>query len=783
MAGKSALAGVSSLWRSGNLRVMFTLLGALALAACGSSSPVNGGGSGGGSGPISGNAIQVLSNRADLINGGDALVQVTLPAGTAASAVTVDLNGHDVTQQFSLSTGGSYMGLVSGLVDGGNVVTAHFPGGGSSAYAITNHAQGGPVISGPQSQPRVCQQGAVDAQCNQPVSFAYVYLSSDPAKTGFQAYDPGKPATDVANTTTDQGVTVPFIVRVETGYQDRDQYRIAALYQPGKPWTAVSPQAQFNHKLLITHGASCGTSFAPAAAPSVISYAPANLLDVTGATTISLPTAVIADSAQYALGKGFAVMSTALDNSGHDCDVVIQAESLIMAKEHLIENYGTLRYTIGTGCSGGSLAQQWIANAYPGVYQGITPTCSFPDTWTSATQVMDFHLLNAYFGDLTLGVVGGTASVPWTPVQAAAVEGNLLPLDSIVSDAGFFSAIIPTNPCPGTTASTIYNPQTNPGGARCSVADLGINVFAPRPQSVWTDVEQKLGRGFAGIAVDNVGVQYGLSVLQQGLISPDMFLDLNSKVGGLSIDIVPTATRLAADTPALANAYRSGMINETNNLGRTAIIDCRGPDPGLAHDAYRAFAVRARLDRENGSHANQLIWEGPFPIVGDADCNQTSLIAMDRWLAAVEKDQGNTALAQKIVNDKPADLGDACFDGVGNQLSSQLCGSLIVPVYGTPRTVAGDAITTDTNKCQLKPLNRGDKYGPTAFTDAQWAKMQTLFPDGVCDFSQPGVNQQPTIPWQTYQDAQGSVIYGGQALPPAPANSGGGWASSAFGGL
>ena len=45
---------------------------------------------------------------------------------------------------------------------------------------------------------------------------------------------------------------MPFIVRVETGYMDRDQYQIAALYQPGKPWTAIAPQPQFNHKLLIT---------------------------------------------------------------------------------------------------------------------------------------------------------------------------------------------------------------------------------------------------------------------------------------------------------------------------------------------------------------------------------------------------------------------------------------------------------------------------------------------------------------------------------------------------
>ena len=80
------------------------------------------------------------------------------------------------------------------------------------------------------------------------------------------------------------------------------------------------------------------------------------------------------------------------------------------------------------------------------------------------------------------------------------------------------------------------------------------------------------------------------------------------------------------------------MINETNNLNRTAIIDCRGPNPGLFHDAYRAFAVRARLDREHGNHANQLIWEGPVNLSADTQCELNSFLAMDRWLTAVEKD-------------------------------------------------------------------------------------------------------------------------------------------------
>jgi hypothetical protein len=91
-----------------------------------------------------------------------------------------------------------------------------------------------------------------------------------------------------------------------------------------------------------------------------------------------------------------------------------------------------------------------------------------------------------------------------------------------------------------------------------------------------------------------------------------------------------------------------------------------------------------------------------------------------------------------------------------------------VPIYGTPRTVAGDAITTDANKCQLGPLDRSSNFGLIPFSDPQWEQLKSLFPNGVCDFSKPGVDQQPTIAWMTYQDSRGHVIYGGRALGPAP---------------
>jgi hypothetical protein len=95
--------------------------------------------------------------------------------------------------------------------------------------------------------------------------------------------------------------------------------------------------------------------------------------------------------------------------------------------------------------------------------------------------------------------------------------------------------------------------------------------------------------------------------------------------------------------------------------------------------------------------------------------------------------------------------------------------------------VAGESINTDQEKCRLKPLSASDYY-PVTFTDQEWTELQQLFPHGVCDWSKPGVDQQPTVPWQTYQDGAGSVIYGGTALGAAPAGSGGGWASPSFAG-
>ena len=52
----------------------------------------------------------------------------------------------------------------------------------------------------------------------------------------------------------------------------------------------------------------------------------------------------------------------------------------------------------------------------------------------------------------------------------------------------------------------------------------------------------------------------------------------------------------------MANAYRTGLINEANNLDEVAIINHGGPDPGIAHDYAHAFWTEDRLQARPGPH-------------------------------------------------------------------------------------------------------------------------------------------------------------------------------------
>src|SRR5439155_25098456 len=58
--------------------------------------------------------IKILSDRADLVSGGDALTEVVLPPGIAPGAVRVVLDSRDVTSAFAVRSDHRFEGLLTG---------------------------------------------------------------------------------------------------------------------------------------------------------------------------------------------------------------------------------------------------------------------------------------------------------------------------------------------------------------------------------------------------------------------------------------------------------------------------------------------------------------------------------------------------------------------------------------------------------------------------------------------------------------------------------------------
>ena len=690
--------------------------------------------------------IQVLSNRADLISGGDALVQVNRPSGVAGEKLTVMVGNRNVTNVFNSSG----VGLVKGLKVGRNTLTATLADGRGARIVITNHPIGGPVFAGPQVQPWVCNTQdppsnsggtptvapvglgpPTDAQCDTKSAISYVYKN---ALTGqFDTYDPASPppSSEIATTTTDQGHTVPYIVRQEFGVEDRGIYAIAVLNAPGA----------WNHKLLTYFGAST--------APDHLQSQPSAVLD------------------DMALSRGFMAANSSLNVNGQNTNQNVSAEALMMLKEHIIETYGRIRYTIGEGCSGGSY-QYMLAAMYPGLLNGIQPNCSFTDIWTTAPDVFDCGLLLHYFEN--------NPSEAWVP----AIDGHRDPSDCAAWYALFYGAGDPT--AAGNCKlpdGTVYDPVLRPNAVRCDVQDYQEAIWGQRPRSEWTAPEKKIGHGFANRPWGNEGVQYGLQALQKGLITPAEFADLNAKIGGLTIDHQNQPQRSVVDPHTAAIAYRAGQVTDARQLATVPIIDLRAySETGEIHTSFYSYKMRARLDQDNGGHGNQLIWTFPAtePIIGvtpPQDIVVKSFLLMDRWLSNIEADHGRRALAQKVLADKPSDAVDACFvdpaaaefglpsTGQPIEITDTSKCATLYPHYGDTRTAAGAPQTDEIIQCQLEPLRRSD-YKVT-FTDAEWTQLRQAFPNGVCDYSKPGVGQQKSTPWMTFANGPG-----GQPLGPAP---------------
>ena len=548
---------------------------------------------------------------------------------------------------------------------------------------------------------------------------------------------------------------MPFVVRVEEGTLDRAVYHIAVLVDP------ASKRPRWNDKVVMNLGGGSALHH--------VQRAPAN---PKGAGSDSSYNPYDNVGELHALGRGFIVATSGFSATSRVHDEVLTTEAIYMVKQRIATAYGPIRYTIGSGCSGGSIQQNIGASGYPGIYDGIQVSCTLSDSVTVLRMVADCHLLVHYF-DTKSPQLWGDAS------QQAAVTGfkdisnchawealfaNLLDpssrncsADAPPCSVGGISNASSPNAC-GRPAAEIYNPATNPAGLRCDAFDYQMAIWGPRPPSVWGEVERRLDRGFARRPYDNVGVQYGLQALHDGKITPAQFADLNANIGGLGIDYDIQPQRMVADPGAIDIAFRSSQVFDARPHDDIPILDMRAySETGDVHNTYHSYVNRARLEAANGDADNQVIWtypatSPPLPIPGP-DLRAEGLRVMDQWLANIERDTSSAPLRDKVRRDKPADAKERCFGFAGpivapgaQETDVSVCRAL--SPGAEPRIVAGEPWRLDVFKCRLKPLQRGDY--PVTFSDEDWAKLVQAFPDGVCDYSRPGVGTRRSEPWMSY---------------------------------
>lgn len=666
--------------------------------------------------------IKTLSARPFAVSGGDVVLEVAAPRHLRVRDLIVRLNGKDVTGQFSGDGKSARLtGLITGLKLGENVVTVSAPHQHRNVHygslKITNHPTSGEIFA-PHQRPWICETataglGAPPASgpCAAETRFDWFYRTT--AGT-FQPLPSGPLPADLAQTTTIDGKTVSYIVRVESGVINESIYRIAILDDPAapisNPWSSngKKPGAGWNGKLTWPFGGGCGPAYRSG------SNTPQNALSHTP------------------LSLGFAVAFGTRNTLGTGCNDVVSAETLMMIKERFVEQYGLPKFTIGSGGSGGAMQQRLITQNYPGLLDAITPGISYADLVSILPDVADCGLLNNYF-DANAGAwpASRRALIDGYPVNEAGTNTTCRSWNgfarSWTSSTLGFNAAVPVE--------LRYDPVTNPAGARGSFWDGNVESFG-----------RDRDTGFALSAYDNVGVQYGLKALNAGTITVDDFLDLNEKMGGFDFDGNLVAARSEASRKALRNTYRHGrLISGENQIVPT--IDTRNYTDLIIdiHTRIRTFAMLERLKKENGTTANQVNWLVPNNTVGNLP--ELALRAHNEWLERILADDSRGSYRQKVIRNRPSWVKDACWlaDGTKHEekftLDPDAVCNKAYPIYSTVRLEAGSKLSSDVMKCQLKRVDF--RQYNVSFSVAQRERMKAIFPDGVCDWSKRGVEQHP----------------------------------------
>ena len=206
------------------------------------------------------------------------------------------------------------------------------------------------------------------------------------------------------------------------------------------------------------------------------------------------------------------------------------------------------------------------------------------------------------------------------------------------------------------------------------------------------------------------------------------------------------AARTEGSIEAMQAAYRDGLVFDGKI--EIPVIDWRHYLDGELnmHNARQSFAARARMLAHDGDASNQVIWFTDARPARAFDQTPMALAVMDQWLEGIH---AHPELG--VAGNKPAEAVDRCFatngtpiyagsdawNGILDGGSLGPCAALF-PIHGTSRTVAGAPFDEELYKCKLQPvgaaIDRG-LYGSWHPSDTELARLEQIFPRGVCNYS------------------------------------------------
>jgi hypothetical protein len=644
-----------------------------------------------------------------------ATVAVVVTAGCSSStdATSGDAEGYRVE---ALSTRPEY-------VSGGDVLVAiEAPPGGSlegvtvsvgdtdvtDVFAIDDGRLVGLVDGLPNGPSEIVAEGdgsrGTLEVVNHPISgplFSGSHLDPFVCKTEQFELGPPTDANCSAPTKTDQQQIGGVATTVERGVIDRSIYTIAF---PNDGW---------NGRLVYRFGGGCGTSYSQGS--SFVNAADPSLLQ-----------------------KGYAVATSTLNTYQSLCNEVLSAEVALMVKEHFIETRGLPAFTIGEGGSGGAIQQLQIAQNYPGILDAIAPTVPFADALSTAQTVTDCGLL--------LGFFATPQGSQFSAEQQRAISGHRSFDTCRLWARSFLPNIDPTRGCdPGIPADEIYDAESNRDGVRCTLQDVVRNISGTDPTT-----------GFAPRPLDNTGVVYGVDAFNDGVISFEQLVELNTNIGGFDIDGAIVAERMSPPDGWFERAYATGRVTEGGGLVDVPILltNIYTDALGDIHDRQRAFSIRERLGTDENARAeNVVIWTFPSSgnltqtLTGAVGDTSAGTVLLDEWLTAAAADTGAGTWPEILARNRPADAVDRCVVADGQTVSgdgiydaANVCTDEF-PVAADARRVAGAPLRDDVLKCQTKPLDAA--YFTREVSDEELAALSRVFPGGVCDWSLPGIGQVP----------------------------------------